>query len=245
MKLKKLIPYLFIFIVVLIPFIIGKLIVLPFDLGNIAGTESDWLLFWATYLGASATAIMAWLTYKMFSQNKALLNAQQLRWETERRGVIIFSIVNIGKSYCLQIQNIGLSVATDIYYSFNKEFLDCLPLPELKNYISDAGKKGLRLNPSTSKEYFIFPNNPEITSMIFSRILNTPTVKDTIDKLRQVTFEISGSYKTIDKEYVIDEKFKIDTYLTNELIHDNNIEKELKSITKELQAINLTIKTKK
>ena len=74
--MKKIIPYLFIFIVVLIPLIIGKLIVLPINLGNIAGSESDWLLFWATYIGASATAIMAWLTYKMFRQNKELLDAQ-------------------------------------------------------------------------------------------------------------------------------------------------------------------------
>ncbi|MHC1780438.1 MAG: hypothetical protein AB9922_09385 [Bacteroidales bacterium] len=242
--MKKLIPFLLIFIIVLIPFIIGKLIILPIDMGNIAGNESDWLLFWATYLGASATAIMAWLTYKMFQQNKDLLDAQKLRWETERRGVIIFSIINIKGNFCLQVQNIGLSVVTDITYSFNKEFLECLPLTELKNYISEAGKKGLRLSPSTSKDYFIFSSNSEGRHTILGITLDKSVMDKTIENLKKVQFEISGSYRTNDKEYIIDEKFKIDTYLTNALVHENDIEKELKSITKELKAINVTIKEK-
>ncbi len=242
--MRKIYQYLLILIIVFLPFIIGKLIISPINIGNIAGSESDWLLFWATYIGASATAIMAWLTYKMFRQNKDLLDAQKLRWETERRGIIIFSIVNIKENYCLQVQNIGLSVVTDITYSFNKEFLDCLPLPELKNYISEAGEKGLRLTPSTSKDYFIFPSNSEGQYTILDISLDKSVMDKTIENLKKVQFEILGSYRTIDKEYIIDEKFKIDTYLTNALVYENDIEKELKSITKELKAINVTIKAK-
>lgn len=242
--MRKIYPYLLILVIGLLPFIIGKLIVSPIDIGNIAGSESDWLLFWATYIGASATAIMACLTYKMFRQNKELLNDQNVRWETERRGIVIFSIINIKGIYCLHVQNIGLSVVTDIKYSFNKEFLDCLPLDELKHYIADAGKKGLRLSPSMSKDYLIFSSNSNVKQEFFGIPLDKSVIDKTIENLKQVQFEISGSYRTIDKEYIIDEKFKIDTYLTNALVYENDIEKELKSITKELKAINVTIKAK-
>jgi hypothetical protein len=180
----------------------------------------------------------------MFRQNKELLNDQNIRWETERRGVIIFSIVNIKGKYCLQVQNIGLSVVTDITFSFNKEFLDCLPLTELKNYISEAGKKGLRLSPSTSKDYFIFSSNSEGQQVILGISLDKDEIDKTIENLKKVQFEIEGSYRTFGKKYNIDEKFKIDTYLTNALVHENDIENELKSITKELKAINVTIKEK-
>lgn len=243
--MKKLIPFLLIFIIVLIPFIIGKLIILPIDMGNIAGNESDWLLFWATYLGASATAIMAWLTYKMFQQNKDLLDTQKLRWETERRGILIFSIVIIKGNYCLRVQNIGLSIITDISFSFNCEFLDCLPSPELKHYLSETGKKGLRLNPSANNDYFVFPSDPENDFFLFNKVYSKTEIKKTIDSFKEVPLELSGKYKTIEKKYIIDEKFMINSFVANALTQENEIEKELKSIKEQLGTINLTIKNKK
>ncbi|MCE5321414.1 MAG: hypothetical protein LLF93_09995 [Bacteroidales bacterium] len=244
--MRKMYPYLLILIIVLLPLIIGKLIVSksPIDLGNIAGSESDWLLFWATYIGASATAIMAWLTYKMFRQNKDLLDAQKLRWETERRGILSFSVVSIKDLFCLEVQNIGLSVTTDITFSFNGEFLDCFPKKEISEYLVSVGNNPSRLVPSSLKDYPIFPNNSEHSHIILGIPMENNLVKETIEKLKNVQIEIKGSYKTIDKEYEINEKFKISSFLTKAIIHEDDIEKELKSITKELEAINGTIKAK-
>lgn len=242
--MRKIYPYLLILVIGLLPFIIGKLIVSPIDIGNIAGSESDWLLFWATYIGASATAIMAWLTYKMFRQNKDLLDAQKLRWETERRGILSFSVVNIKDLFCLEVQNIGLSVITDITFSFNQDFLDCFPRKEIGDYLVCSGTNRSRLVPSSLKDYPIFPNNSEDSRKILGVPIAKNVVDETIERLKSVQIEIKGSYKTIDQQYEINEKFKISSFLTNALIHENDIEKGLKSITKELQAINGTIKAK-
>ncbi len=242
--MRKIYPYLLILVIVLLPFIIGKLIVSPIYIGNIAGSESDWLLFWATYIGASATAIMAWLTYKMFRQNKDLLDAQKLRWETERRGILSISIVNIKGLYCLELQNIGLSVITDITFSFNKDFLDCLPTAEIREYLICSGTNSSRLVPSAIKDYPISPNNSENSHIILGVKMTKAMLDETIEKLKKVHIEIIGSYKSIDRKFEINEKFMISSFLTNALILDNYIEMELKSIATELKAINGTIKAK-
>lgn len=246
MYMRKIYQYLLILIIVLLlfPFIIGKLIVLPTYLGNIPGSESDWLLFWATYIGASATAIMAWLTYKMFRQNKDLLDAQKLRWETERRGILSFSVVNFKGLYCFELQNIGLSVITDITFSFNYEFLDCFPRKDIREYLVSSGNNRLRLVPSSLKYYPIFQSNFEDDLIILGIPMEKGKVKETIEKLRNVQIEIKGSYLTIEKVYEINENFKIGNFLTNALMVENGVEKELKSITKGINKINETLQAK-
>jgi hypothetical protein len=234
--MKKFYPYLLVLIIVLLPFIIGKLILLPNYLGTIAGSESDWLLFWATYIGASATAIMAFLTYKMFRQNKELLDAQKIRWETERRGILSISIVNIKGLYCLELQNIGLSLITDITFSFNKDFLDCLPTNEIREYLICSGTNSSRLVPSSLKDYPIFPNNSENSHIILGAKMTKAMLDETIEKLKKVHIEIIGSYKTIDHKFEINENFMISSFLTNALVLDNYIEMELKSIATELKS---------
>lgn len=242
--MRKIYPYLLILVIGLLPFIIGKLIVSPIDIGNIAGSESDWLLFWATYIGASATAIMAWLTYKMFRQNKDLLDAQKLRWETERRGILSFSVVNIKDLFCLEVQNIGLSVITDITFSFNQDFLDCFPRKEIGDYLVCSGTNRSRLVPSSLKDYPIFQSNFEDDLIILGIPMEKGKVKETIEKLRNVQIEIKGSYLTIEKVHEINENFKIGNFLTNALMVENGVEKELKSITKGINKINETLQAK-
>ena len=92
-----------------------------------------------------------------------------------------------------------------------------------------------------SKDYLIFSSNSDGQQTFFGKPLDKFVIETTIENLKHIQFEISGTYRTNDKEYIIDEKFKIDTYLTNALVHENDIENELKSITKELKAINVTI----
>lgn len=238
--MRKIYPYLLILIIVLLlfPFIIGKLIVLPIDLGNIAGSESDWLLFWATYIGAFATAIMVWFTYKMLKQNKEL-------WEAERRGVLDFSLIAL-RDYliCLRVENVGLSTIKDIFYSFNSEFIDCLPTENLKEYLANQGKMGLRLNPRAHRDYPIYYYKEEKCELLGNKISKSQATK-IISDMKNVDIQITGSYITLMKEYPIDEKFKSENYLTNSIIDVDEVAIELKSITKGLTEIKASLQAKK
>lgn len=245
--MRKIYPYLLILIIVLLlfPFIIGKLIVLPIDLGNIAGSESDWLLFWATYIGTSATAFMVWLTYEILCQNKNLMDSQRNMWETQNKGVLDFSLI-VRSDYliCLRVENVGLSTIKDIFYSFNSEFIDCLPTENLKEYLANQGKMGLRLNPRAHRDYPIYYYKEEKCELLGNKISKSQATK-IISDMKNVDIQITGSYITLMKEYPIDEKFKSENYLTNSIIDVDEVAIELKSITKELTRIKASLQAKK
>lgn len=240
--MKKLKLY-FIFTVIaliLFPFLIGKLIIIPYYLGEIAGSPADWLLFWGTYIGALATAIMAWLTYKMLCLNEKLMKSQ----EEMKKGVLDFSLIELKNNLiCLRVENVGLSTVKDISYKFNSEFLKCLPV-EVQNYLSNQGKMGLRLNLSAYRDYPIYFNVPK-TANILGKHFSINDSQRIISEINNIDIQITGSYRTLMKEYPIDEKFKSENYLSNSIIEVNEIAMELKSITKGLTEIKASLEAKK
>lgn len=224
---------------IIIPFVIGKLIIIPNYLGEIAGSPADWLLFWGTYIGALATAIMAWLTYKILCLNERLMKSQ----EEMKKGVLDFSLIELKNNLiCLRIENVGLSTVKDLSYKFNSEFLKCLPA-EVRDYISNQGKMGLRLNPSAHRDYPIYFNVPKSVKILGKQISIADSQK-IISQIENIEIKITGSYKTMNNECPIDEMFKSKNYLTNSIIEDNEIVIELKSITKGLTDIKASLDAK-
>ena len=242
MHMKKLKLYFIstIIALILIPFIIGKMIIIPCYLGEIAGNPADLLLFWGTYIGALATAIMAWLTYKILCLNERLMKSQ----EEMKKGVLDFSLIELKNNLiCLRIENVGLSNVKDISYKFNSEFLKCLP-NEVQDYISNQGKMGLRLNSSAHRDYPIYFNVPK-SAKILGKAISIEDSQRIISEINNIDIQITGSYITQMNEYIIDEKFKSENYLTNSIIEDNEIAIELKSITKGLTDIKASLDAKK
>lgn len=240
--MKKFYPYLIFLAIalVIIPLIIGKLVIIPSFLGSFAGSAADWLLFWGTYIGALATAIMAWLTYKILRQNEKLIKSQ----DDMKRGILDFSLIELKNNLvCLRVENVGLSTVKDISYKFNCEFLKCLPV-EVQTYLSNQGKMGLKLNPSVYRDYPIYFNVPK-SAIILGKHFSKTDTKRIISEINIIDIQITGSYKTINKECCIDEMFQSKNYLTNSIIEDNEIAIELKSITNGLTDIKASLDAKK
>ena len=232
--------------VITFPLLINVIIVqkTPLWVSSIAGDESDWLMFWATYIGASATAIMAWLTYNMFKQNKFLLDSQQQRWEAERRGILSISISTYKNIYCLEVKNIGLSRISNLNMIINSDFIDLLRVEDLKKSLESLERKNIILNPNEYKQFLIFfcaSSSKRASFKIYNTKLENSEVNEILSDILNHKITITGTYVTLGKVYDIVEAFTMDDFLVNSIVTDNEFLEKLDNINNSLSNINETL----
>ena len=228
------------------PLLINVIIVQnpPLGISKIAGDESDWLVFWATYIGASATAIMAWLTYSMFKQNKLVLDSQQQRWEAERRGILSISISTYKNIYCLEIRNIGLSRISNLNLIINNDFINLLRIKPLKESLELLKQKNIILNPNEYKQFLIFfraSSAEQASFKIYNTKLKNSEVNEVLSDILNHEITITGTYITLGKVYDISESFTMNDFLVNSIITDDEILETLNNINDSLSDINKTL----
>lgn len=134
----------------LLPLLLNWLILKPAKF-EVVGEGSDWLGFWAAYIGAIASFAMValtWWTLKqskvqndaVLAQNERILqnNIEQLnelkrQWDAERNPNLILSIGIAQQAMFLKISNVGLCAAYDIKLSVNEDFVNAIPNMAAKN----------------------------------------------------------------------------------------------------------------
>lgn len=208
---------------------IGLNYILHVNIGaNIIGEPKDWLYFWGSYISSIASLWMIILTYLILKQN-----------DETRRGIIVTRVIYHKTIYCLEISNVGNSIAYDIEISTNTEFNDILN--ELSRYyFTKFQNKKFSLRPNENKYIMIGSAiegsyrllNPETNQQ--ESINNT---KEYLNTLKNASMKINGTYKSIGKEYRIVDSFCINDYDLNFIMVSTTIDKELPKITNELSKI--------
>lgn len=134
-------------IIVTIPIAINFILIIPTPVPNrlLVGTISDWLGFWAVYLGASATFVMVFITYKTIKQNDTLIvqNSEQLKeikrqWKEQNRPRLSCSL-SIGREYVMiDIRNTSPTPAHNVKISLiNNTKKDILRFNELRGILEN------------------------------------------------------------------------------------------------------------
>lgn len=134
----------------LFPIALNWLILRP-SIIDVVGEGSDWLGFWAVYIGAVASFSMValtWWTLKqskeqndvLVAQNERILqnNKEQLeelkrQWNAEWKPNLLLSVGVAKNALFLKISNVGLSAAYDIKLFVNEDFLKEIPNEAAKN----------------------------------------------------------------------------------------------------------------
>jgi len=135
------------FILVTIPIAINFILVIPAPVPNklVVGTMSDWLGFWAVYLGVLATLVMVFITYKTIKQNDKLIaqNNEQLneikrQWKELNRPRLSCSL-SIGREYVMvDIRNTSPTPAHNVRITLiNNTKKDIPHFNELKGIIEN------------------------------------------------------------------------------------------------------------
>lgn len=195
---------------------------------NIIGEPKDWLTFWGTYISSIASLWMIILTYLIIKQN-----------DEARQGVVICKVIYHKMNYGLEITNVGNSVAYDIIISANEEFNNILHELTRKIFIKFQNKK-FSLKPNESKYILI-----ECAVLGDHQTFNSDTDqmevvnnnKEYLDKLKNTTLSIEGSYCSIGTKYEIKESFCINDFDLNFMAFTTTVDDELPKITKAINGI--------
>ena len=101
------------FILVAIPIALNFVIQQP-ALFSVIGEPKDWLMFWATYLGAAASFIMIVYTGVTLKHNKAQLDELKRQWEEEHKPEIAVCIFGRNQTFHIRIKNISKVTVSNV-----------------------------------------------------------------------------------------------------------------------------------
>ena len=134
----------------------------------------DWVA-----IGAIASFVMVIVTYVTLRQNKMQLNELRRQWEEQNRPEIVFKIKVVKSIVRLEISNIGNSVASNIEFYFNEEFLkvlkeDCTSYWKTENVIKQnpIEQFPLDLVKGQAKSYPLFIRIEGMSDSILKTMIN-------------------------------------------------------------------------
>ena len=191
----------------------------------------DWVA-----ISAIATALMTLVTFFTLIQNRKQLNELKRQWHEANNAKLIFSII-ITDNYliCLEVKNIGNSLAKDIKFSINDSFLDKLIHPRLKETFVNLNLHTFFLKPNDKKKYIIC--NTKIYEYnsnykLYDTDISIEQSDMNYDELINEPIVIEGKYNNTE---IIYEEFKIKNFITGSINVYDNITKGLNKIAKVLE----------
>lgn len=178
----------------------------------------DWVA-----IGAIASFVMVIVTFVTLRQNKKQIDELKRQWDEQNRPDITFKIIQSDYFICLQILNVGNAKAYDIFFEFNKEFIDLLKVEGTSLSMTDSAIETFPLDlvKGQAKSY-----------PLFIRIEGMP------DSILKTMINIRGGYNG---KYEISQKFKIEDFIFEEKDSINVLNDTVKSLTKEVASINTAI----
>jgi len=191
----------------------------------------DWVA-----ISAIATALMTLVTFFTLIQNRKQLNELKRQWHEANNAKLIFSII-ITDNYliCLEVKNIGNSLAKDIKFSINDSFLDKLIHPRLKETFVNLNLHTFFLKPNDKKQYILcHTKSYEDTSnyKLYDTDISIEQSDMNYDELINEPIVIEGKYNNTE---IIYEEFKIKNFITGSINDYDNITKGLNKIAKVLE----------
>lgn len=103
----------FIAAIVLIPILLNWLIQWQ-SFFEFVGKDTDWLMFWVTYISAIASFAMVFITWRTLQQNKEQLNELKRQWEEQNKPKLFCSLEKSNEDMLLILENISNSAATNV-----------------------------------------------------------------------------------------------------------------------------------
>lgn len=103
----------FIAAIVLIPILLNWLIQWQ-SFFEFVGEDTDWLMFWVTYISAIASFAMVFITWRTLQQNKKQLNELKRQWEEQNKPKLFCSLERSKEDMLLILENISNSAATNV-----------------------------------------------------------------------------------------------------------------------------------
>lgn len=220
--------------------IIPVMLILPFGINwlinqstpswwssGVAGEGKDWLLFWGAYISSIATAIMAFLTYRIIKQN-----------DDVRQGVIAIRVSYDSSMYCLELMNVGNSAASIIQMNFNENFLKLLT-EQTTRTIRTISKSKIYLKPNESKFIvisYIHAGDYQEFDPETRQMKNVTITDDELKQIETTPIEIQGGYQTIGKTVQIKERFCLGEW-TGLFLTQKTVIGELSGISKRLASL--------
>lgn len=143
---------------VLLPYLLNVLMLKPARFEFI-GCDKDWLGFWATYIGATASFAMVLITWQTLKQMKK-------QWEDEHRPLLEFYFIKGTlpmdkdkypvEGHKIEVLNIGKSPATELNFSISQEIINCAKDSAAKEALSKIGSDiQLSLLPNEARRFTI------------------------------------------------------------------------------------------
>ncbi len=193
----------------------------------------DW-----TAVSAITTLLMTLATFTTVIFSRKQIKEIRRQWIEDNKARLEFSIVNIGKSFFLKIENVGKRMAYNVNIKINDNFLNKMLIERNKEMLVNISNKIIHLQPN---RVFYFPISPckDFNGTIVSggKKYTKETINPNIDILMYEPIEITGKY--CDSE-IINEKFTIDEFIGSIIINSPELI-ELKNIVDELNNINDTL----
>ena len=124
--------------IVVIAILLNFILIIP-AFTPIVGDNRDWLIFFATIIGASASFAMVFFTAKTLRQNEAQLKEMKRQWEADHRPHLYGRIIPYKHFYFYQIYNAGNLDAYNVSLAINDDFSK--NIPEEYKYIFDEMQK--------------------------------------------------------------------------------------------------------
>lgn len=191
----------------------------------------DWVA-----ISAVATALMTLVTFLTLIQNRKQLNELKRQWHEANNAKLIFSIIFIDNFLiCLEVKNIGNSLAENIKFSINDSFLDKLIHPRLKETFVNLNKHSFFLKPNEKKQYLLcHTRSGENTShyKLYDTDISIEQSDNNYDELINEPIIIKGKYNNTE---IINQEFKIKNFLTDSIVDYDNITKGLNKIANALE----------
>ncbi len=190
----------------------------------------DWVA-----ISAIATLIMVIVTFITLLHNRRQLTELKRQWKEEHKANLSFSIICLEQElYCLRILNGGKSVANNIRFNINEDFVDKLLFKEAKNIFSGFATSSLTLLPN---EFKVFPISP-IEGVSWSSIGGSEThrgdhIEEQLEVIKDYPIKLQGSYNNESFNVTL----TINSFLKNSLVNREEEALELYRIRKHISEI--------
>lgn len=197
--------------------------------------DSNLPLDWVA-ISAVATALMTLVTFLTLIQNRKQLNELKRQWHEANKAKLIFSIIFIDNFLlCLEVKNIGNSLAENIKFSINDSFLDKLIHPRLKETFVNLNKQSFFLKPYEKKQYLLCHTRSSGNTShykLYDTNISIEQSDKNYDELINEPIIIEGKYNNAE---IINQEFKIKNFITHSIIDYDNITKGLNKIANALE----------